>query len=344
MCGVEKQPLLSVIVPVYNTAKWLRRCLDSICGQTYPHLEIICVNDGSTDDSLDILNEYATKDSRIVVINQKNGGLSAARNVALRLAKGQYVTGVDSDDWVENDTYMQLMPYLQKNVDMVCYGIKGVSDADEPIENEYFLLPAEGEQIVDEKLLLRTNVFMCNKLFRTEIIRSHGILFPEGKWYEDLVFFYLAGVLSRTICYVPGVKYCYMIHGNSFTNGECAKNRAFDFCGVLEILYNELRERHLMERWESLYRQIFLLYYEQTVPLLPSSRQRAAKKMYKRMVRRCSLHKRYAGYYPFDELNRYTWLRSLFFWRNAKLRVYKFLRWPLLRIEDTPRGQKKRWF
>ena len=94
---------VSVIIPVYNTENYLRACLDSVVNQTLRDIEIICVNDGSTDNSLSILKEYAQKDSRIVLINQKNAGVSVARNNAIAVAKGEYLAFLDSDDWFEPD-------------------------------------------------------------------------------------------------------------------------------------------------------------------------------------------------------------------------------------------------
>lgn len=105
-------PLISVIVPVYNTAPYLRQCLDSICNQTYQNLEVICVNDGSTDNSAEILEEYAAKDSRIIVITQTNAGPSVARNVAIEQAKGEWIASVDSDDWIEPDTYEYFVRHI----------------------------------------------------------------------------------------------------------------------------------------------------------------------------------------------------------------------------------------
>ena len=95
-------PKISVIIPVYNVEKYLRECLDSLLNQTFKDIEIICVNDGSTDGSLNILNEYASKDSRFIIINQNNQGLSAARNNGLNVAKGDYVAFLDSDDYILN--------------------------------------------------------------------------------------------------------------------------------------------------------------------------------------------------------------------------------------------------
>ena len=336
--------LISVIVPVYNTAKWLRKCLDSIRTQTYSHLEIICVNDGSTDNSSEILNEYSELDNRIVVINQKNSGVSAARNAALHIARGQYVTGVDSDDFLPPNTYEKLVPWLLKGIDMVCYGIDGVTEKGTSVVNEYFHLPAVGEHVTNSTLISKTNAFICNKLFRTEIIKQNNIIFPVGKRYEDAVFFYTAAALSKSISYVPDAKYCYLIREDSFTNGKQAKNRAFDFCEILEITYNEFQRLKLFEEWNDLYKKIFLIYYEQTVPVLPSSMQHKAKQMYKNMVLRLGLDKLYQKKYPFHELSKYSRFRSFFYWRNEKKRVLKLGKWVILQLEETTNGIKTHWF
>ena len=101
---MEQTPMVSIIVPVYNVAPYLRQCMDSLINQTYRNIEIICVNDGATDESGAILAEYAAKDSTIKVISQKNAGLSAARNVGFSFATGDYVMYVDSDDWIDLET------------------------------------------------------------------------------------------------------------------------------------------------------------------------------------------------------------------------------------------------
>ena len=98
---MEQTPRVSIVVPVYNVERYLRQCLDSLVNQTYQNVEIICVDDGSTDASSEILTEYALKNSRVRVIRQKNSGLSAARNVGFSFATGEYVMYVDSDDWID---------------------------------------------------------------------------------------------------------------------------------------------------------------------------------------------------------------------------------------------------
>ena len=104
-----------MIIPVYNVEQYLPRCLDSIIGQTFSDLEIVCVNDGSPDNSDKILLEYAKKDPRIKIITQENGGLSAARNTGLKNISGEYVSFIDSDDWIDSDYYEQLLKLVEEN-------------------------------------------------------------------------------------------------------------------------------------------------------------------------------------------------------------------------------------
>ena len=94
-------PKISVIVPIYNVEKYLAKCLDTILAQTFSDIEIICVNDGSTDNSRKILSEYAKKDSRIKIVDKKNGGLSSARNAGMKVAQGEFISFIDSDDWID---------------------------------------------------------------------------------------------------------------------------------------------------------------------------------------------------------------------------------------------------
>lgn len=112
---MNREPVVSVIIPVYNVEEYLRECLDSVINQTYQNLEIILINDGSTDASLKICQEYVAIDERIKLIDKPNGGLSSARNAGLDIATGEFVSFIDSDDWVELDYYASLLPLLLEN-------------------------------------------------------------------------------------------------------------------------------------------------------------------------------------------------------------------------------------
>ena len=116
---MEQDYLISIIIPVYNVEKYLRKCLDSIINQTYKKLEIILIDDGSTDNSGKICEEYAKKDDRIIVIHKENAGVSSARNRGIELANGKYIGFIDSDDWIEENMYETLYQnLLQFDVDI----------------------------------------------------------------------------------------------------------------------------------------------------------------------------------------------------------------------------------
>ena len=114
---------VSVVMPIYNAEVYLRECLQSVCRQTLQEVEIICVNDGSTDGSASILDEYAAKNNQIIVIHQKNSGQAVARNLALDVATGDWVMGLDSDDSVAPHTLEKLSCHMLEDVDIICYGI-----------------------------------------------------------------------------------------------------------------------------------------------------------------------------------------------------------------------------
>jgi glycosyltransferase EpsH len=115
------QPLVSVIVPVYNAEQYLELCLESLCSQTMGDLEIICIDDGSTDDSAGILRSYIERDSRITVITQPNRGQGAARNAGLARARGVWITGLDADDFLEPDAYACALELVTEQSDIICF-------------------------------------------------------------------------------------------------------------------------------------------------------------------------------------------------------------------------------
>ena len=118
-------PKLSIIVPIYNSEKYLKECLDSLVNQTFKDIEIICVNDGSTDGSLNIIKHFAQNDSRIKIINQENKGQSAARNAGLKIARSEWVTFIDSDDYIDLNTYERALAV--SNIDIICFGDRNES-------------------------------------------------------------------------------------------------------------------------------------------------------------------------------------------------------------------------
>lgn len=185
-----KKPLISVIVPVYNVEKYVGRCLTSIINQSYTNLEIIVVNDGSTDKSLAVCEEYAAKDNRIKLISQENKGLSGARNTGLRHYTGEYVSFVDSDDWIHRNMIEYMFNvFISHDVEMSLCGNLHVSE--EMVKDERYVekdCKIFTSNSFMELFLNETFTACWSRLFRKDVIK--GIQFPEGLNCEDFIYMY----------------------------------------------------------------------------------------------------------------------------------------------------------
>jgi len=162
--------MISIIVPIYNSEKWLKRCVESLINQTYTHIEILLINDGSKDRSLEICNEYAKKDNRIIVIDKENEGVSATRNLGIKKAKGEFIQFVDSDDYIDEQMCEKLLNAVD-NADLVLCGLKvwqrGVLLREPHLENGTYNL----KESIDIYFKIRKiNLGPCNKLYRREKI------------------------------------------------------------------------------------------------------------------------------------------------------------------------------
>ncbi len=219
-------PLVSIIVPVYNVEPYLRRCLDSLCNQTYQNLEIICVNDGSTDNSLSILREYESTDGRIRVVDKPNGGVSSARNAALDIATGDWVTAVDPDDYLELDTYSITMSHAEDEVDLIVYGVKFEVEAGSGLEAKVKSLHTWANLRLDgAKHSLTPDCYpaggwyLWNKLYRRSIIEAHALRLDESISYnEDFCFHLRYCIHARQAFYCREELYVYFQHGASVIN------------------------------------------------------------------------------------------------------------------------------
>lgn len=230
--------LITVIVPVYNVEEYIHRCVDSVIKQTYQNLEIILVDDGSTDGSGEICDSYAKQDSRIVVIHKENGGLSDARNAALDIAKGEYITLVDSDDYLAKE-YVEYMLHLlgQHEADIAACELKKVySDTDELDDCQESIEILSGVAAL-ENLLYQRKVAPCAvcKLYKRDIF--DGIRYPKGMHYEDLATIYK--VLGKCEKFVIGKKqkYYYYQRSNSIMNDNFNEKKMHRI-----LVANELKE------------------------------------------------------------------------------------------------------
>ena len=206
--------LFSIIIPVYNVEPYLRECLDSVLAQTFDDWEAVCVNDGSTDGSALILEEYTFRDARFKVIAQPNGGLSAARNTGMKVASGEYVLFLDSDDWLEINTLEILNDNLQpqtsdlRPLDMLCFNGRYTNTLD--------VLTAEShlsgwEYYNRHALEHREFPFVCVVLrcYRREFLLKNGLHFREGILHEDNHFTPRVCLAAKEVSVIPDTLYHY---------------------------------------------------------------------------------------------------------------------------------------
>jgi len=211
-----KAALLSVIIPVYNVEPYLEQCLDSVINQTYKNLEIICINDGSTDNSLKILEKYQKKDSRIKLINQKNKGLSGARNAGLDVAKGEYIAFVDSDDYLELNAYEEAMKVMfdDNKIELIEFLVNAFAE-DNNVLNMDRAKNSTMYNHVNFRLKKHT-VWGCNKVFKANIINESSLRFILDMTYaEDVFFTYAYNMLKKKSGFIGKLLYNYRIRKGS---------------------------------------------------------------------------------------------------------------------------------
>ena len=205
--------VISIIIPVYNCKKYLSKCLESVIAQTYNNIEIICINDGSTDNSLEILKKYAQKDSRIIIINQENKKQGAARNRGLDIAKGEYIIFLDSDDWIDLNYCESLINTANKsNADVAI----SISTRDYTNKVKKHVDIKEFETITDINVLLPKINFdlrVTGKMYKASLLKN--LRFLEYAFYEDAPYAIRALHKSKSTILVPDTTYHYFSNPTS---------------------------------------------------------------------------------------------------------------------------------
>ena len=210
----EQRELLSIIVAIYNIEEYVERCVDSLIGQSYRNLEIILVDDGSTDESGHICDRLARQDGRIRVLHKQNGGLADARNAGIAIAKGSFIGFVDGDDWVDTDMYEKMLGVLlEQHADLaVCRYRRIYRNRTEDASTEQTFL-FEGQELlqvyVEEREEYDIQNAAWNKLYRRELLNNTS--FPIGKWYEDIVFITKVFSHADRCVYLDTAYYNYII-------------------------------------------------------------------------------------------------------------------------------------
>lgn len=254
---------ISVVLPVYNVANYLRKCLDSLVNQTFEDFEVICVNDGSTDLSLGILEGYALSDSRFKIISQENQGLSGARNTGIQHVQGEYVVFVDSDDWLEENALEELYNHVKGfDSDITMFKFKFYDEK----TSEFSEGPFSNLEVIDPTfytgnfnyydvldIIFKISHAPFNKLYKTSFLRDLDAKFLYGSYYEDLEFFYKVFLKAKKVSVLPQFLYYYRLRNQSIsTSGD---EGSFDIFNVLDStkqtiidanIYEEVKDEWLM--------------------------------------------------------------------------------------------------
>lgn len=260
----EGQIAVSVIVPVYNVEQYLNKCLDSLVNQTLSNIEIIIVNDGTRDNSQEIINEYVEKYPRIVrSFIKKNGGLSDARNYGVPFSRGEFIGFVDSDDYIELDTYQKMYEEaVRSNSDLVMMDYI----VEYPSKNERVTLRRCSEK---KELFIDMKAAAWNKLYRREWLISTGVMFPKGLIYEDTEFFLKIIPHLRKFSFADGVSVHYVQRTGSIANTQGAKTG--NIFTIFSNVYKYYNDQELIAEYQD------ELEYVTARTLLCSSFERIAK-------------------------------------------------------------------
>ena len=247
---------ISIIVPVYNTEKYLSKCLNSLIKQTYKDIEIIVVNDGSKDKSLEIAKKFAKQDNRIKVFNKENGGLSSARNFGIEKASGEYIGFVDSDDYIKENMFEILYNMIKEaNAKIAICGWYLVEDNQIRTCNfKCKKLVLNDEQAIDMLLNhVSFDNFACNKLFHRALFKD--VIFPFGELLEDLSTIYKLIHEAKVIVVDSNPLYYYVLHSNSITSNLYKQVDPQSFCAF------EDREKDLLLMYPKLTNKIKSNYF-----------------------------------------------------------------------------------
>ncbi len=236
-------PKISIIIPIYRAEKFLHRCLDSLLMQTYQDFELILVNDGSPDNSSQICDEYAQRDARIRVFHKKNGGVSSARNLGLKEAKGEWIGFVDSDDRVNNKFLESVI--ISENTDIIHFGYQKELKSGNKIPCCKFK-----DQTINKELYFQKEFYSssaCSCFFRNEFLKKHEITFNESVKYSEDREFVIKSILLTThdIILKNNTEYIYTYNDISAINSKRTYERCYDNLLVLLNIYDTINQYNI---------------------------------------------------------------------------------------------------
>ncbi len=287
----KKSPAISVIVPVYNAEKYLKQCLESLMAQTLREIEIVCVDDKSTDKSTEILATFAKKDKRIKIVKNTKKGIATARNTGLKHATAPYIMWCDSDDFYDKKMCERMLATMRySKSDIVECATKVIyDDLDEDLKRDverYLRLKMVNKHKLNDWIIINSDASLWNKIYKREIIDKGDIRFPEGVIYEDAYFNDVYMVNCESISFLNERLYNYRRHSESVMSQSFKKTGiAADYQEVAERLYKYLQENNLYDTHKDLFWERFCRYNSFAFNNLHSGDRSKARQRAQRFLR-----------------------------------------------------------
>ena len=234
---MAKSPLISIIIPIYNVEPFLKECLDSILSQTYRNLEIILINDGSTDGSKNIIDIYAKKHKNIKAIHQRHQGVSSTRNTGITNVSGEWISFIDPDDYVKKDFIENLYDTATQNkADIASCGFESFSEDNCILKKspDWPLRPLTGYEAINESMVQKRPAYLPLNLFRASLFKNEQITFPIGQEYEDIAAKIKLLFYAKRVAFSNKKLYMYRIRKDSITGKKFTNSRYDDFLTALK--------------------------------------------------------------------------------------------------------------
>ncbi|MCI6272262.1 MAG: glycosyltransferase [Erysipelotrichaceae bacterium] len=245
---------VSVIVPCFNAEKYISKALDSLLSQTLDDMEIIVINDGSSDNSKEIIDEYYKKyPNKIRVYHQENKGIASVRNYGLSLVNGEYFGFLDSDDYTKSDMYFKMYAKAKEtDADMVVSNFMWVSDKKERLEKE-------GPYIAGKDMMVKLFATLWNKIYKTSLIKESDLKFPDGNRYEDACFLYCLSSILKKVEFIDEafVSYVQVSTSITHTNNQQVKN----MITVFNIIYDYYKNNNLFDEYKDELEYIHIKFF-----------------------------------------------------------------------------------
>ncbi|MGV3278976.1 glycosyltransferase family 2 protein [Rickettsiales bacterium LUAb2] len=252
---MNNKPLLSIIIPTYNNCLYIKNCLDNIKNQSFSDFEVIIINDGSTDNTLELITPYSLEDNRFKLLNQINSGQGVARNLGLKQAVGKYIMFIDSDDYLANNHALEIIINNIQNLDtdILLFGYK-------KLYNKNICLPQKKHNLILERnvintipekqqLLLQKGIGVpWNKIYKRDFIINNKINFAENLKFEDALFYFLCIVYAKNIGFCNQLLYIYRKHNTSTMRNKYNLN--IDLIKIYQLIINNLKNNQLFDLYE----------------------------------------------------------------------------------------------